>query len=162
MWAFARPADAWPAAADLAGRALALDPDLPEAHASTGLIACFYDWDWEQARLAFERAILLNPGSALTRLWNGHYLSIVARFEDAVTEMRIAQDLDPLSPVVSSNLGWTHVLAHDYDRAQHELSRVLARAPGNGLALFYLGYARTRRHGPRGLDECLARERRVG
>jgi TolB-like protein/Flp pilus assembly protein TadD len=141
VWAFARPESVFPKARDLARRALDIDDTLAEAHASLGLIDTFFGWDWDAAGRDFARAIDLNPGSALTRLWNGHYLSIVGRFDEAFTEMRIAQDLDPLSPVVSANLGWTYTLAHQYDRAIEELQAALGFDPANGLAHFYLGYA---------------------
>ena len=141
VWAFAPPESAFPKARDLARRALDIDETLAEAHASLAFFDTFFGWDWEAARRGFATAIDLNPGSALTRLWNGHYLSIVGRFDEAFTEMRIAQDLDPLSPVVGANLGWTYTLAHQYDRAIEELRAVLGFDPANGLAHFYLGYA---------------------
>lgn len=112
----------------------------PEAHAALAFADAFFGWDWDAAGRGFARAIDLNPGSALTHLWNGHYLSILGRFDEAFTEMRIAQDLDPLSPVVGANLGWTYTLAHQYDRAIEELQGVLGLDPANGLAHFYLGY----------------------
>lgn len=141
VWAFAPPESVFPKARDLARRALDIDDTLAEAHASLAFVDTFFGWDWNAAGRGFARAIDLNPGSALTRLWNGHYLSIVGRFDEAFTEMRIAQDLDPLSPVVGANLGWTYTLAHQYDRAVDELRAVLGFDPANGLAHFYLGYA---------------------
>lgn len=141
VWAFAPPASVFPRARELSRRALELDDNLADAHASLAFVDTFFDWDWEAAGRGFARAIALNPGSALTRLWNGHYLSIVGRFDDAFNEMRIAQDLDPLSPVVGANIGWTCTLAHQYDRAIDELQAVLGFDPANGLAHFYLGYA---------------------
>ena len=141
VWAFAPPESVFPKARDLAKRALEIDETLAEAYASLAFVDTFYDWVWEAAGQKFNRAIALNPGNALTRLWNGHYLSIIGRFDEAFAEMRIAQDLDPLSPVVTANLGWTFILAHEQERAIEELHRVLALEPGNGIAHFYLGYA---------------------
>jgi tetratricopeptide (TPR) repeat protein len=141
VWGFTPPAEAFARARELATRAVELDDTQAEGHATLGFIATLYDWDWDTARRRFERALALNPGHALTRLWYGHYLSIVGRMDEAIAEMRAAQDLDPLSPVVSANLGWTYILAHDCDRAIVELTRVLTYDAGNGLALFYLGYA---------------------
>ena len=128
-------------AGELSRCALEIDPALAEAHASLAFVHTFYDWDWVAAGREFGRAIELNPGSALTRLWNGHYLSIVGWFDEAIAEIQLAQDLDPLSPIVAANLGWTLYLAHEHGRAIQELQRVLVLEPGNGIAHFYLGYA---------------------
>ncbi len=141
VWAFAPPASVFPKARELARRALEIDDALAEAHASLAFVNTFFDWDWEAAGRGFARAVALNPGSATTRLWNGHYLSIIGRFDEAFAEMRVAQDLDPLSPVVGANVGWTCTLAHQYERAIDELRAVLGFDPANGLAHFYLGYA---------------------
>lgn len=141
IWAFARPADVFPKAVALAETAQKLNPSLAEAHASRALIRLFWDWDWNEAERGFVRALELNPGCALTRLWHGHYLSIVGRMEEAIAEVKRAQALDPLSPVCSANVGYTFYLAHDLDGAIDELERLLAREPQNGIALFYLGFA---------------------
>ncbi len=141
VWGFAPPTAVFPRAQELARRALEIDDTLAEAHAALAFVDTFYGWSWEAAERGFARATDLNPGSALTRLWNGHLLSILGRFDDAFAEMRIAQNLDPLSPVVGPNLGWTYTLAHQYDRALDELKAVLDFDPNNGLAHFYLGYA---------------------
>lgn len=149
IWAFAPPESVFPKAAALAARALELDDGLAEAHASLAVTGMFHEWDWAAAERDLLRAIDLSPGSALVRLWHGHYLSIVGRHGEAVEEVTRAQGLDPLSPVVGANLGWTLLLAGETERAVAELLRVLDLDPGNGLAAFYLGYA-------------LAEERRYG
>lgn len=141
VWAFAHPAGVMPEAAELAHRALEIDETLAEGHAALAFVDTFFEWEWESAGRRFDRAVRLNPGSALVRLWLGHYLSVVGRMDEALAEMRLAQDLDPLSPIVSANLGWTFLLAHDTDQAIEELRRVLALDNKNGLALFYLGYS---------------------
>jgi TolB-like protein/Flp pilus assembly protein TadD len=141
VWGFARGRDVFPKAATLAETARTLDPQLAEAHASRALIRLFWDWSWKEAELGFARALELNPGCALVRVWYGHNLSIVGRMDEAIAEMERAQSLDPLSPVCAANLGWTLYLARELDRAIEELRRVLVRNPGNGIALFYLGYA---------------------
>jgi len=140
-WGFAHPDSAFPDVAELARRALTIDDSLAEAHAALAFVDTFYLWNWEGAARGFDRAVRLDPGSALVRLWLGHYLSIVGRMDEAVAEMRLAQDLDPLSPIVRANLGWTFVLAHDTDQAIEELRLVLSLDPDNPLAHFYLGYA---------------------
>jgi TolB-like protein/Flp pilus assembly protein TadD len=140
-FAFAPPGSVFPRAAALASRALELDDGLAEAHASLAFVDMCHAWSWPSAGRRLERALDLSPGSALIRLWNGHYLSIVGSLDEAVAEVTRAQALDPLSPVVRANLGWTLMLARDCDRAIGELRRVIDVEPGNGLASFYLGFA---------------------
>ncbi len=140
-FAFAPAEAVFPKAASLARKALELDDGLAEAHASEAFVDMFYRWDWTAAETHLLRAIDLNPGSALIRLWYGHYLSIVGRLDEAVAEVTRAKVLDPLSPIVRANLGWTLFLARENDRAIAELRRVIDIEPGNGLASFYAGYA---------------------
>jgi TolB-like protein/Tfp pilus assembly protein PilF len=139
VWGFAPPDVMFPRARALADEALRLDPGLGEAHASRAFVSLFYEWDWAAAGRGLERAIERNPGCALIRLWYAHYLSIVGRMEEAVREATRAQRLDPLSPVVNANVGWTWLLAGDRPRALAELERAVSLDPLNAMAYFYLG-----------------------
>jgi serine/threonine-protein kinase len=141
VWAFAPAESVFPKAASLAQRALELDDGLAEAHASQALVDVFYRWAWPEAGRHLERALDLNPGSAVIRLWDAHYLGIVGRHDEAIEEVTLAQALDPLSPIVGASVGWTFHQAGEPDRAIAELRGVLEAEPGNGLASFYLGYA---------------------
>jgi serine/threonine-protein kinase len=141
IWAFMPARDVCPRAAALARQAQELDPMLAEAHASAGLVHLFYDWNWEAAERDLAAATSLNPGSALAHIWAAHYLAIVARFDEALAETLHAQALDPLSPILNANVGWMFHLARQQDRAIDELRKVLARFPGNPMALLYLGFA---------------------
>jgi TolB-like protein/Flp pilus assembly protein TadD len=140
IWGVPRACDAFPKAAALADTAARLEPSLAEAHASRALVRLFWDWEWDESGRGFARAVALNPGNALIRLWYGHYLTIVGRMDEAIAEVRCSQALDPVSPVCSANVGWTYYLAGRQDEAARELQRVLSREPENGIALFYLAY----------------------
>jgi tetratricopeptide (TPR) repeat protein len=142
-WAFWPPGEAFPRAKALLREALLIDPSLADAHATMGLLHQFSDWDWAAAERELARAIELNPGSALTRLWAGHFLSIVGRFEEAVAEVTHAKTLDPLSPVVMANVGWTLYLARRHERALEELGQADAGFPGNPMIQLYLGFVKT-------------------
>ena len=140
VWAFLPPHDAFPKAAALARRSLEMNPALAEGHTSAALVHLFYDWDWEATERDLARALDLNPGSSITHLLAGHYLSVVGRFDEAIAEVLQAQAFDPLSPVVNPNVGWTFYLAGRHDRAREELERVLLRFPESLMAHLYLGY----------------------
>ena len=113
-----------------AEKALELNSDLAEAHTSLGLIAPFVDWDWADAKRHFERAIALNPNYATAHHWYGEvYLMPMGRADEAIAEIRKAQALDPLSPVITTDLGKDLYLARRYEEAVVELRRALEIDP---------------------------------
>jgi tetratricopeptide (TPR) repeat protein len=60
--------------------------------------------------------------------------------QEAVREVLRAQLLDPLSPVVNANVGWTLALAGERERAMSELQRAVSLDPLNAMAYFYIGF----------------------
>jgi len=95
-----------PRAAEAAIRALQIDPDLAEAHATLGYVK-HYDWQWAEAERELRRALELNPSYALGHIWYANFLVCRKRLDEAVAEVRKAEELDPLSMVVLTNVGWT-------------------------------------------------------
>ena len=91
------PREVMPRARDAAEKALALDDASAEAHVALGLIRLDYDRDRAGGQREFLRAIELNPGLADARHWYAHSLEAQERLAEAMTEMRRALDLDPLS-----------------------------------------------------------------
>ena len=123
-------AEAMPKAKAAAERALQLDPNLAEAHASIGLISPFLNWNWAGAREHFERAIELNPNYATAHHWYAEgYLIPMGRVDEALVQIRKAQELDPLSAVIASDLGKELYFARRYDEAIVELRRALEIDP---------------------------------
>ena len=96
------PRDAYPQAKAAAIKALELDENLAEAHASLALAACFYDWNWQEAEKEFKRAIALNPNYATAHLWYGDYLDRMGRFEEGLLEYNRARELEPLSLAINT------------------------------------------------------------
>lgn len=117
-----------PKAAEAAIRALQIDPGLAEAHATLGYVR-HYDWEWEAAEQSFRRAIALNSSYALARIWYANLLSGRSRVDEALAQVTAAAELDPLSPVVGSNVGWVLINARRYDEAIEALMPVVARDP---------------------------------
>src|SRR5205085_2189901 len=99
------PNEAMPKARAAAERALALDPQLAEAHTSLAFVRMAYDWKWDEAGQEFQRAIELNPNYATAHQWYASYLVQVGRFGEALSEIRHAQELDPLASIISANAG---------------------------------------------------------
>lgn len=111
------PHDAFPRAKAAARRALDLDDQLAQAHASLGYVALYYDWQWPVAERELARAIELNPNYSVGHQWLANYYVARGRFDEAVAAMRRAQETDPLSLIASAALGWIHYYRRDFDAA---------------------------------------------
>ena len=122
-------------------KALELDQSLAEPHATLGYVKFWYDWDFAGAELEFRRAIELNPDYATAHHWYGEALGMMGRFEDAVRELTVAQQVDPLSPIINADLGKLFFLAREPDRAIEQLSKTLELDPELPLAHVFLGLA---------------------
>jgi TolB-like protein/Tfp pilus assembly protein PilF len=96
------PTETAPKARAAAMRALELDQNLAEAHASLGRVRLFYDWDWPGAEKEFLRSLALNQNLPEAHLGYASYLATIGRFEESIDQLRTAYLLDPLS--VSSRL----------------------------------------------------------
>jgi serine/threonine-protein kinase len=99
------PRDVFPLARSAAQRAIGLDSTLAEAHTSLGIVAMFYDWDWVAAGRQLQQGIALNPSSAEGHLFYAWYLTLQGRMQDAIAEITKAQELDQLSPVITTRHG---------------------------------------------------------
>ena len=100
-----------------ATRALELDDTLAEAHTALGRAMTFCDWDWAGAEREFKRAVELSPNYSDAHFWYAQNLSSMGRHEEAISELRWAQDVDPFSPRINIRLGWTFYFARRYDEA---------------------------------------------
>jgi serine/threonine-protein kinase len=117
-YGFVYPSEAMPEAEKAAKMALDLDPQLGEAEASLGLICSIYEWNWDQAESHFLRSIELNPGYATVHFWYAiDHLAMSGRFAEAQVQIRIAQELDPLSPLIREAFGFLELLNRQYDAA---------------------------------------------
>ncbi|HTZ97909.1 MAG TPA: hypothetical protein VMB18_16015 [Terriglobales bacterium] len=109
-----------------ANRALQLDDDLAEAHTSLAA-AEVLDWRWKDAEREFRRALDLNSNSAQAHQWYGNLLlGPLGRHAEAIAEMQRALDLDPLSLVVNTDLGYAYFIASQDDLAYRQYQKVLA------------------------------------
>jgi tetratricopeptide (TPR) repeat protein len=125
-----------------AEQALKHDPNLAEAHVSLGQIKLWLNWDWAAARREFEEGIKLNSGSALAHNQYAMYLATLGRLSDAIGEVRRALDLDPLSPVVNSDLGWYQLFSGQHADAIAQFKKALdldanSVAAHRGLGIAY-------------------------
>jgi TolB-like protein/Tfp pilus assembly protein PilF len=126
----ALPSDeAYPRARAAAERALALDPELAEAHASLARALAWYFWDTEAAERHFRRAIELDPSDAAAHQGYAEYLRNLGRFDEALAEVQRAQELDPLTAYSHVERGIILYFAGRYDEALEQYRRLLHATP---------------------------------
>jgi len=122
-------------------KALELNESLAEAHASLGLVAMLYDWDLAAAEKHFKRALELNSNYATAHQWYAVDLAVSGRFDEAFAQIRHAQELDPLSPIISVNVARIHYFARQYDEALRCCRTILETEPTFGVAHKIMGLA---------------------
>jgi eukaryotic-like serine/threonine-protein kinase len=125
VWAGVKPGDAYPKARTAALKALELDDTLGEAHAALGLVYHQYDFNWDAAEREYRRAIALNPSYAPTHLRISTLLLSTGRGEEALREIRVAMQVDPLNFVVVGTEGWLLHTLRRPDEAIRSLQKAL-------------------------------------
>ena len=133
-------AEAYAKAADEATKAIALDDTIAEPHVSLGLV---HDarFEWDAAEASFQRAIQLNPGNVSAHHWYGLLLSKRGAFPQATAEVEKAMVLDPLSPVMPTQLAAFEFQQRNYSEAIARLERVVQAQPDFARAHFILAQA---------------------
>ncbi|MGH7555574.1 MAG: tetratricopeptide repeat protein [Longimicrobiales bacterium] len=131
------PSDEHARARAAATRALAIDPQLGEAHAALGYVS-WYEWDWDTADREFRQAIDFNPGYATAHQWYGLFLAAWNRVPDGEARMARAAQLDPLSLIINAELGLVRFFARRYDDAIAQLHRTLEMDSTFGQAWAFL------------------------
>jgi TolB-like protein/DNA-binding winged helix-turn-helix (wHTH) protein/Flp pilus assembly protein TadD len=134
QYAVMTPRDALPRAKAAAVKALELDSGLGEAHNSLAFCLDGFDWDFKSAEKEFRRAIELNPGYATAHHWYAWHLALVSRNAEAITEMKKAQDLDPLSLIINADLAELLVISHSYDESVQQSRKTIEMDANFGLA----------------------------
>ena len=134
QYAVMTPKEAFPKAKAAALKALELDSTLGEAHNSLAFVLDGFDWDFDAAGKEFQRAIELNPGYATAHHWYAWHLSLLGRYDEAIAEMRKAENLDPLSLIINADLAELLVLAHSDDESIRQSRKTIEMDPNFALA----------------------------
>jgi DNA-binding winged helix-turn-helix (wHTH) protein/TolB-like protein/Tfp pilus assembly protein PilF len=135
------PKEGFPKAKEAAMRALEIDESSAEAHTSMAFIRFRWDWDRTATEREFQTAIRLKPAYAPAHQWYSSYLVAVERFDEAIAEAKRTEELEPLSFVASSHLGWIYYLSGDNDKAIEQCRKILELDPSSFPARRYLGLA---------------------
>jgi len=119
-------------------KALELDPNLAEAHATAGFSLTLHSWLWNDAESKFKKSIELNPGYATAHHWYATLLGIQGRHEEAKAEMQRALEIDPNSYNFLADLGQVYYFNREYDKAKEYCNQALAIYPDFTFAHNYL------------------------
>jgi serine/threonine-protein kinase len=133
------PKDYDPKAKAEAEAALKIDNTLAGAHAAMAFSLMQFDWDWNGAEREFQQAIRFEPNSASAYHWYGVFLSVTGRSEQGLTALRHAQQLEPLSLIISATLGWDLYHARLYDEAITEIGKALEMDANFATLHWWLG-----------------------
>jgi tetratricopeptide (TPR) repeat protein len=133
------PREAMPKARAAALKALEIDGTLAEAQTQVAHVKAFFDWDWVGAEREFKRAIELSPSYAFAHHWYALYLAAMERMDEAIVAEKQAHELDPLSPIISKNVGTIYYYASRYDQAVAQYKSALEHDPNFARTHFFLG-----------------------
>jgi len=146
------PAAVFPLSRAAAERAVELDGQLSEAHASLGHVATQFDRDWREGERLYRHALGLRPnyGQAVMWLANNHLMQ--GRIPEALAEARQAQLLEPMSLTFAANVGMVLSYAGRFDAALDQLAGLVEAAPESPVARHHLARLRLFRGEP---DEAI-------
>jgi TolB-like protein/DNA-binding winged helix-turn-helix (wHTH) protein/tetratricopeptide (TPR) repeat protein len=133
-WEVDAPSRLLPSAKEAAERALALDSESAEAHATLSLIKLYFDWDLAATERELTEALRLNPSSAQAHQYHSTLLLVMNRPEEAIAAARRAMELDPLSATASTTLGIRYFYAARIADAIEQFLKTLEVTPGFAVA----------------------------
>ncbi|HYV04258.1 MAG TPA: tetratricopeptide repeat protein, partial [Blastocatellia bacterium] len=140
-YSVASPMESMPKAKSAALKALEIDDSLAEPHTALGLYYCNYAWNQSASEREFRRAIELNPNYATAYHWLGNAALVnLARFDEALAAGRRAEELDPLSAIISADQAYNLIYARRYDEAFAQCQRALSLDPNFYYTHYLIGF----------------------
>ena len=106
-------------------RALALNPNLAQAHTQMGRLKQQVDFDWAGADTSFQRAVALDPGNPEVASTAASSATMLGRFDEALLLKRRAVDLDPLNADSWEGLAETEFFMGQLDQAAADFKKAL-------------------------------------
>ena len=140
------PREAIPRAREAVKTALKLDDSLPEAHRALADILFIYDWDWPAAEREYKRAIDLNPNYAEAYHQYAWPLAMSGRTSEALAQLKHAQQLDPLSLFIATDMNVPFYVARQFDLSIEQSRKVIEMEPNFYLAHYTLAVALAQKH----------------
>ena len=162
-YGFIPPEQAWPKGKAAAAKALDLAPNSSDAYGTTAFAAFYYDWNWSETEELFHKALSINPNNQVAHEFYASYLHAMGRLDEADKQIRIAQDLDPLSGWVRDDKGWILLSRHRPEDAVVEFQKAIELNPKFPAAHLSLAVAYLRlKHYDKAFQEVAAAEKLGG
>jgi TolB-like protein/Flp pilus assembly protein TadD len=140
MYGLRLPGEVLARAGKMAAKAISLDPELSQAHASLGCIKSLFHWAWDDAEADFRRALELDPDNGKAHRWYAlNNLAPRRRFDQALEHLSRAFSLGSELPVVATSIGVLRLLNDDFDGAEKEFGQALELFPDFALIHYFLG-----------------------
>lgn len=133
------PQEAYPLAKEAAMKALSIDASLGAVHIPLASMKFVWDWDFAGAEGEYKTAIRLSQNNAEAHSTYGNFLVAMGRTEEALNELKIAQQFDPASPMIASNIAWALYIAGRFNEAESQAKQILTRNPDFARAHLILG-----------------------
>ncbi len=127
-----------PKAKAAALRAIEIDETLAEAHTALGYTIFWYDWNWQAAEKQYLRALEIDPNNAEAHFGYAHLLSNTARHEQAIAEIKLSRELDPVSLVTNALEGQILSFAGRKDEALDRLNKTVDLNPNFWLSHLFI------------------------
>ena len=116
-------------------KATELDPNSANTHYVNALAAVWTGFNWEKGEKEFLKSLEINPNDAYSRMFYAHFLMIMKRKDEALTQGKLALELDPLNPGLQALYLVVLADAGDYEQAISLAEEVLAVVPNQPLAI---------------------------
>jgi tetratricopeptide (TPR) repeat protein len=142
IYAVQRPRTAFASALTAVEQALAIDPELAEAHTALASIRLHHDWNWTEAEREFRRALELDPMQTMPRIYRSWLMVLQGDHGGAAIEARKAQEIEPLAPNVNAGAAHALFLARRYDQAITECEKSLEVDANFIFAIHLIGMCR--------------------
>ena len=130
-WGNLPPNIGFPKIRQYINKVLELDNTLADAYSGLAGLNLYYYWNWKEAERNFKIALEINPNNSQIHLDYSNFLTFNGRHEEAISEAKKAQELDPFSIYINTYTGFAFDYAGQYDKAIDEYRRTLTEQPQN-------------------------------
>jgi adenylate cyclase len=110
-------------------KALEINKDLAEAHLSSATVSFFHDWEWRTAEEEFKRAVELDSRNAEAFSFYSMFLAFEERLDEAIALSKRSLAIDPLSPLINMNAGWTYFTGGLLEEALEQVANMIEIEP---------------------------------
>jgi len=140
-YSVASPKESMPEAKAAAMKAIELDSSLAEPHATFGVYYSGYEYNLKAAEDELKRAVQLNPNYPTGYHWLALTLVPLGKDDEAIATARRAEQLDPLSAIISADTAFDFFLLHRFDEAIAQAQHTLQIDPNFYYAHYLMGKA---------------------